>query len=74
MLDKPAVDQILGLENIKSCEKYNNNNALYTHISDTNHNINFNKVKILNKENRLDCRLLSEMFYMGKSTVLLTRV
>ena len=51
-------------EHREKCEKYNNNHALYTHISNTNYNINFNKVKILKKESRLDSRLLSEMFYI----------
>ena len=32
-------------EDKKRCEKYDNN-ALYTQISDTNHNINFNKVNL----------------------------
>ena len=51
-------------EHKKRCEKYDMNNALYTHISETNHSINFNKVKILDKESRLNCRLLSEMFHI----------
>ena len=38
--------------------------SVTTHIIDINHNINFNKVKILDKVSRLDCRLLSEMFYI----------
>ena len=29
-------------EHEKRCEIYDNNNALYIHISDTNHNMNFN--------------------------------
>ena len=46
------------------CKTGENTNALHTHISDTNHNINFNKVKILDRESRLECRLPSEMFYI----------
>ena len=52
-------------EHSNNCNNEDETNALYTYVKNSNHKINFNKVKILDKEGRLDSRLLSEMFHIS---------